>query len=173
MKTRNQQGFTLIELLVVLAIIGILAALILSNLATARKKARDARRKTDVRALAAAIEMWSGDNQYLYPPAETTGVPVNFLTPGSDINTALSNQNYIKQIPADPINSGNQIYYYNSNTEGTDKSNDYAFFAKLEAGASDAQYFCATSGASGLITLDATPAAPPVGGLTVATCIPS
>ena len=43
-----KKGFTLIEILVVIAIIGILAAIVLASLMTARDKARDARRKVEL-----------------------------------------------------------------------------------------------------------------------------
>ncbi len=50
------KGFTLIELLVVIAIIGILATIGFSVYSGAQKSVRDARRKSDVKAIAAALE---------------------------------------------------------------------------------------------------------------------
>ena len=53
-KTR---GFTLVELLVVIAIIGLLSTLALMAFQGAQKKARDAKRWSDVRAMQSAIEL--------------------------------------------------------------------------------------------------------------------
>ncbi len=60
----KQKGFSLIELLIVVAIMGILAAVVLSSLGTAREKARDARRLEDVKDMVKllVIEADNGNN---------------------------------------------------------------------------------------------------------------
>lgn len=56
------KAFTLIELLVVIAIIGILAAVVLASLNTARGKARDAKRLADLKNVQVALEMYYSEN---------------------------------------------------------------------------------------------------------------
>lgn len=58
----KKRGFTLIELLVVIAIIGILAATVLIGMRTARAKARDTQRKSNVASLVTAMESYYDDN---------------------------------------------------------------------------------------------------------------
>ncbi|MCK4918449.1 MAG: prepilin-type N-terminal cleavage/methylation domain-containing protein [Candidatus Pacebacteria bacterium] len=63
---KSDKGFSLIELLIVIAIMGILSAVVLSSLGTARQKARDARRLSDVKDAAKILVIAS----------DTGGIPV-------------------------------------------------------------------------------------------------
>ena len=57
----QNKGFTLIEMLVVVAIIGLLSSVVLTGLGSARVKARDARRLSDIRHIQNALEIFYSD----------------------------------------------------------------------------------------------------------------
>jgi prepilin-type N-terminal cleavage/methylation domain-containing protein len=82
----KKRGFTLIELLVVIAIIGILATIVLVSLNSARAKARDARRQTDIKQYMIAMEMYyDAQSPATYPDIPDTATPIpagsNLLAP--------------------------------------------------------------------------------------------
>ena len=116
-KTMNKKrGFTLIELLVVIAIIGILSSVVLASLNTAREKARDAKRVSDVKQLQLALEL-SFDSIGSYPTTLST--------------TALVDTGYIATIPKPPTGTNQTDYRYAAIGSGT-SCTSYHMGASLE-----------------------------------------
>ncbi len=67
--TRQTAGFTLIEILIVVVILGILGAVIVPNLMSRPDQARMTAAQTDLRQLAAALDVYRLDN-FNYPSTE-------------------------------------------------------------------------------------------------------
>jgi prepilin-type N-terminal cleavage/methylation domain-containing protein/prepilin-type processing-associated H-X9-DG protein len=69
MKSRplRKKGFTLIELLVVIGIIGVLAAIILPAMRSAREKGRTTKCKSNLRQIGLALEMYTTEFNGLLP----------------------------------------------------------------------------------------------------------
>ena len=69
-ETKNrEEGFTLIEILVVIVILGILGALVAPNFLSRPDAARISAAQTDIRTLAAALDVYRLDN-FSYPSSE-------------------------------------------------------------------------------------------------------
>jgi prepilin-type N-terminal cleavage/methylation domain-containing protein len=79
--TKYSRGFTLIELLVVIAIIGILSAIVLASLSTARGKGKDAAAEEQMSGARAQMEIYAGSNLNSYTGgcASTTMGAANIL----------------------------------------------------------------------------------------------
>lgn len=67
MKKSAQYGYTIIELLVVIAIIGGLASIVIVQFIGAQSSARDTRRQADLKQYANALEIFSSQNDGVYP----------------------------------------------------------------------------------------------------------
>jgi type II secretion system protein G len=129
-----QKAFTLIEMLVVISIIGILATLVAANLNSARSRARDAQRKSDIKNLQTAMRLYYNDFG-TYPGASGGGniLGCGSATPPTSLcswNSAWSINDgdtvYMSALPRDPL-SPTQSYRYTFVN-----SDDYTLSACLE-----------------------------------------
>lgn len=150
------RGFTLIELLVAIAIISALSALLLPNFMAARERARDSQRKSDLKAMQSALELYKLSqatpaypnslptaNTCWYIAGGTAGTVAN-PTPCPTGSTVL-----INKVPADPKTLTPTPYYY---TVGSNV--DYTLCTCLEnkadpdgvTGDCGGSYTCGTGG---------------------------
>lgn len=114
MRQCTRRGFTLIELLVVIAIIGLLSTLAVVALSSARLKARDAKRVSDVKQSQSALDLYATDKNG-YPAGSALvlgGATAKCLS--SDSNYAAGScagTVYMPQVPANPTPNGADYAY--------------------------------------------------------------
>ena len=126
----NKTGFTMIELLIVIVIMGILSAIGLGTFTSSQLKARDSKRKSDLRTIGDALEVYYNDWGN-YPIDGGDGVIYGCGTDSEAACTAGSiwsndqGTTYMVQIPDDP-RAG--TYYYMSDATGS----FYRIYAHLE-----------------------------------------
>jgi len=98
-----KKAFTLVELLVVIAIIGILSTLSVVALNSARAKARDARRLSDIKQIRTALDMYY-DSAGIYPTSLIPGSPLSY-----------NGLDFLAKVPDDPLSSQHYIYAQTEN----------------------------------------------------------
>jgi general secretion pathway protein G len=104
---KSQRGFTLIELLTVIAVIAVLTGILSISYLGVRQRARDAQRKSDLKQIQSALELYRADVDQ-YPSAGLlTTCGVAFAGPSGAV--------YMQKIPCDPKNT-TAPYFYNPTT---------------------------------------------------------
>lgn len=93
----RQQGFTLIEVMIVIAILGILATLVVVNVAGNTDKALIAATKSDLQSIKQALDLYKLDN-YRYPTTEQ-GLEALVIKPDTARNWPEGG--YLPKIPVD------------------------------------------------------------------------
>jgi prepilin-type N-terminal cleavage/methylation domain-containing protein len=98
----SQVGFSLVELLVVIFVIGVLAALLTTNLAGVRSRAEDSKAKADLQDLKKALRIYYNDYQSY--PDDSGGAIVGCGSAGTSVcsDGTFSNGSstiYMKELP--------------------------------------------------------------------------
>jgi type II secretory pathway pseudopilin PulG len=125
-------GFTLVEVMVVVSIIIILSTVAFVGIQESQRQGRDAERKSDLRNLQSAIELyklkygrypagcrgpgeWSGQLSTIYACTDGTGQYIR----GDQVGRSFAPQ-FIPVLPIDPrLNGVNSGYVYTTNLTGT------------------------------------------------------
>ena len=137
-------GFTLIELLVVIAIIGILSAVVLASLNTARSKGQDAAIQSDLDGVRTQAQLYFSDNGNAYG----TNIAVESDCAATD--NLFSDPTIANQVSAADAANGNTLgITCNVSAGGT----AYAVSAALVASAGS--YYCIDSTGVGTTTTTA------------------
>lgn len=122
---RNRRGFTLVEVVVVIAVISILASVVLASMGGTNSLKRDAQRKTDLKTVQAAIELYK--LKYGAYPAGCNGPNVWSGQAGTDYACSPASADYIvglapefiNKLPRDPkLNGSNSGYVYSVDANG-------------------------------------------------------
>lgn len=154
-QTKHIRGFTLVELLIAISIIAIISVVGFTSFSQAQVRARDAKRKQDLRSIAIALELYYQKNKrfpcvsnsenggfgFLLSNNNPTGFWIEDKATGglpSYCGTDPFNSNYINQLPTDPIANGGTPY----KTPGT---TGYAYFGGANCGLNYGQFYALTA----------------------------
>lgn len=108
----STRGFTLIELLVVIAIIGVLAAVVLVSLTSARIKSRDARRLADMQQVKSGLDIYYNVGSG-YPDTAT------WLSAQTSFSQLSCSDTPAFKVPQDVLNATTAGFAYTYTAGGT------------------------------------------------------
>lgn len=121
MTAKLQKGFTFLEIVIVIAIIGVLTTLFITTSTGSSKKARDARRKSDIKQYQNALEVFASKNNTLYPAQPVVG--------GVPASQTLCGNLSITNCPDDPTKGQTGNYYrYQSDGGPAGSTNGTKYF---------------------------------------------
>ncbi len=146
----KQLGFTLIELLVVITIVGILSGIGVGTFQSAQARARDAKRKADLKSIGQALQLYYNDHGSFPPGGWYADCWSANWIPGLDAN-------YIKQMPHDPkpycawpwdpSGNGQTYAYWSGDWQGcTTAGQSYLLVANMENKSDPGAYNLVTVG---------------------------
>jgi prepilin-type N-terminal cleavage/methylation domain-containing protein len=127
MKKMNKKfGFTLVELLVVISIVAILVVATSSSFVTSQQKSRDASKKSELKSLADALNMYFADKGSFPTSTIMSGL---ISTQGEFSNTTKSGNKviYMKKVPIGNSSGSLKLSYEVSST-----GKSFRLFTNLE-----------------------------------------
>lgn len=131
MESRKNKGFTLIELLVVIAIIGLLSTLSVIALNSAREKARNARRVSDMKQIQTALELYFNDVGRYPATTDLVFLPTGQIATGTKV--------YMSILPRNPM----------PRNDGTCTDQEYSY-ARGATGSTYNIYYCISEVTGGI-----------------------
>lgn len=117
----NSRGFTLVEILIVVVILGILAAIVVPQFASASQSAQTSSMESSLRVIRAQLEFYNSQHGSRYPTLDQldiAGEEWNVLTKRTDIDGNVGDPPvdgvhvygpYIKQMPTNPFEDSRTV----------------------------------------------------------------
>jgi len=132
------------ELIITVSIIAILTGLASVSYSGIRMRGRDANRKNDMSQLKVVLSTYYNAQVPAQYPASSGGTPSKItINASNDALTAAVVPAYLKVMPTDPLNTGNNVYKYQSFLTSSINT-DFKLYATLE-NKNDTSGFCSGS----------------------------
>ncbi len=121
---KKQRGFTLLEIMVVVVIMGMLSAIVATNVMGSKEEASIQKAQMDIKTLDEALDMYKLDNNKYPTSDQGLDALVNKPTSSPEPKNYRSG-GYIKELPQDPW--GNDYMYLRPGTHNSSRYDIYSF----------------------------------------------